>query len=249
MINSYWQSLKVIVISPTAGHFPDHQPLFTISLFVLLLIGLIHLFSYNRRYFYLLIYLILIIPLTNSAVTDSTSADNRLSPLLPVLAIVSGFGVFTLINYSSKYLTFLFKVLFYFYLIINALLFFYKQSANINDYNNYRQLKDYLSMHLVYFIKQNPITPQFLCILTSPYNATNYGYLHYQEQFNFFLPQKTFNFVSNQTIFDNELFLFVDACPQTIDRSAMLHYQILCSNDENKLKCPLNYKGNLSIYY
>lgn len=239
LFSKYLESLKVIVSSPTTSHYFDHQPLLTIPLFLLFLIGLVFLFKKEKKLFFLLIYLALAIPFTNSAITDMINADHRLMPLLPIISFVIGFCISYITKIKSKLFKQVFVSIIFIYLVKIVFNFFYYQEANINDYNNWREPKDYLSMHLIYLIQKNNF-PNDITIYTSPYNATNYNYLHYQEQYKFFLPDKNIIFLGAENLDNYSVRILTnETFSLTVD----------CLDLKNRFYCPLNDPGKFTIYY
>jgi len=251
LTSSFLQSLKVVAFSPTTSHYFDHKPILSPIFLICFLIGLAYL-SYKKFYqTYPLIYFLLVIPFFNSAVTDMVNADHRLLPLLLILSIYIGVGINIIISkFKKNVVKITVSVIFFVYLSYHGITFFTKQKANINDYNNLRQEKDYLSMHLIYLLKNNiKFFPNNLCVLASPYNSQNYNYLHYQEQRQYFLPNYQIRFESNHNVSDNQLFIYQDNCPQTVDYAHLGSQHVDCSYQENKLFCPIGFKDKLSIYF
>jgi len=239
LIGKYFESLKVIAFSPTTSHYFDHQPLVTIPLFVLFIIGLICLFIKKKNIFLLLTYLLLAILFTNSAITDLINADHRLIPLLPIISIIVGTSLYHLTSALPNLLKKASIIILFLYLTSLAYNFFDNQKANINDYNNWREPKEYLSMHLIYLIKNNNF-PKDITIYVSRNNSVNFNYLHYQEQYRYFLPDKNIVFLA-----DN----YYDDHTAALSTSKQQFLQIDCKEKMNRFFCPLNDTNKFSIYY
>jgi hypothetical protein len=238
-LNKYIESLKVIAFSPTTSHYLDHKPIISIPLFLLLLIGLFFLYKINRILFFIIIYLLLTIPLINSAITDIINADHRLIPLLPIISITISLAITSLSKFFPKKIRLIFIIILFSYLLFLAIGFFYYQKANINDYNNQRESKDYLSMHLIYLIQNNSFSKDII-IYASPYNVKNYNYLHYKEQYQFFLPNKNISFIMNDSL-DNYSAILVN------NQNRL--FKINCLDTKNSFFCPLKDNKTFSIVY
>ena len=88
---NYLSSLKVIDLQPTRLFFAEHVSLLPLGSVVLMLVGLglaVKEKIFKLQFIYILVFLILAIPFTNSAITDIIGSDHRLAPLLPLLSIV-----------------------------------------------------------------------------------------------------------------------------------------------------------------
>ncbi len=254
LTNNYLKSLMVYFYEPTNSWYPDHQPILVpiFALFFLLGIGKIIFLSKNI-FDWFLIYLISLTPFTNSTITDILNADHRLVPLLPVIVIIIGIGIdYILDSISTTSLKRISTITLSLYIILVGIHFFIKRPADINDYVNQKQdLKDYLSMHLIYFLRSQPsftISPN-LCISAPPANYPNYILTHYQEQYQYFFPHTVVGVEENPTLTDSEIMITPSACsslsPSPKDYQIS---QIDCSRD-NFFTCPHDYLGKMKIYY
>lgn len=239
LFSRYIDSLKVIAFNSTTSHYFDHQPLLSLPFFILFILGIIYLYKINRSFFFLMMYLLLLIPFTNSAVTDFINGDHRLMPLLPVLFPFVASTISFLSKSVPKILSLIFQFLIGIYIIQVCFYSFYFQKININDYGDWRGAKDYLSMHLIYLMKKEKF-PGEITVYLSNYNAQNFNCLHYKEQYNFFFPDKIINFLPWD---------YLDDHTAALSTNMSKNLEINCLDKKNKFLCPLGDSRNFEIYY
>lgn len=239
---NYAKSLMVWFYEPTTSRYdtPLLPPLFGL-LFVL---GMGYaVFVSKKPFFYILLGFVFILPLTNSAITNSINADHRLMPLLSIgtvfiaLGIQGVFGLFS--NSIAK--VFLSSIL-VLYIGYQMFSFFYYQPAI-----KQRDIKDFLSMHTIYFLKSAETGSNKVCLYVSKTNYDNLDLLHYKEQYQYFLPQYERVTKANDAIGDNEIYIFKGDCPDDYT-TANNKLRISCSGKVN-FQCPLDYNGNIVIHY
>jgi len=241
---NYVKSLMVWFYEPTHSFFPDEKPILPplLALFFILGIGY-SLFILKNTFLYILIYLAIVTPLFSSALTDQINSDHRLSPLLPIGAIFVSIGISYIFSFiHHKYLRYIFWILTIGYLIFQTWKFFAYRLAD----KNY-EMKDYLSMHLIQFIKSSPI-PDSLCLFVSPTNYENLNFDHYIEQYRYFLPNTIVQTVSDEKISDSEAYLINGTCPENYE-GATKQKNIPCTTASNKYYCPENFDGNITIHF
>lgn len=256
--DNYLKSLMVWFYEPTQYMYPDHKPIFPPLLAAFFLLGIGHsLFVVKNPFLYVLTFLIITVPLLSSAITDSINADHRLSPLMPIGIVFVGVGVyyvFSLVKY--KYARYTLGILLYIYLLFQPSGFFINQPAN----KNY-DIKDYLSMHIIKFIKSKQniqfqnvaysnttVLNNNMCIFVSLMNYQNLSLAHYQEQYQYFLPNVIVQTKSDAGINDNEAYLFNGSCP-TDYKTTIKQHTISCNSMKHDFFCPLNFTGNIVIHY
>ncbi len=238
--DKYLKSLLVWVSKPTSSWYPDHKPIFSPPLFLLMILGIIVGLARKNLYLIAVLCIALILHLSNSALTDILNGDHRLAPLYPVGALFVGVGVTFLISkiklripqYALVFALFMF--LFY-----QAILFFILQPSNKN-----KDIGDYLSMHTIYFIKANNdlYKTNNLIFLVSPFNYQKLNYLHYKEQYMFFFPKANIVIEKSETVGDNEIYIKNNNYDY-LGKS----YIIKCSGKD--YYCPIDYKNNIVIHY
>lgn len=246
---NYLKSLMVWFYEPTSYWYPDKKPLFTPFVAIFFAIGLGYSFFFiKNRFTFLLIFLIFTIPLFNSALTDVINADHRINPILPAGAIFAGLGI----NYVSglikyKYLRYIFIVLFTGYLLWQINYFFSEQPANRNF-----KSAEYLSMHFIQLIKYNKLVsvrnPKDVCLVVSPSNYQNFQLVHFQEQYNYFIPKVTVNSKQDVNIKDNEAYIYKGTCPQ-YQNPVKNQIVVSCNTGYNNFYCPPDSKENIIFNY
>ncbi len=90
LVSNYWQSLRIFFDRPTTSWLPTHEPLLPFKPLAFLFAAglLVGLLVVPRRLFGLCLFYLLVLLLTNSALTDMVNGEHRLMPLLPVVALV-----------------------------------------------------------------------------------------------------------------------------------------------------------------
>jgi hypothetical protein len=197
LLERYLSSLRIYFDQPTMSWFPKHQPLipspWLAALFTVgaLAGGLV----VPARAHWTMLFFALVLPFTNSALTDTINADHRLAPLLPVLAfsIAMGIGVVwrALDRLRSRTAAVALRAAVIALCGVVAALgvyrFFAEQQARRGDLNN----------HLVYFgvreVKSNPrlrVAPE-LCVGGNRWTTQQMGLLHVLDGWRFFLPGQT----------------------------------------------------------
>lgn len=253
----YIKSLMVWGYEKTTFFYPDHNPILSPILAVFFLLGIGYsLFILKKKYLYILIFLSVSLPFFNSSITDWINADHRISPLLPIGAIFAGMGINYVLNLiSNKNLKFIIGGIIFIYLLFKACGFFTDLPANKN-YN----IKDYLSMHIIYFIKSqssNKLTNSVyaqttdsknICIWVSPDNYYNLNLTHYLEQYKYFLPDKIIEIKEDTNIKNNESYIFKQECPVNY-KITTKEKIIKCNLFEKNFYCPLNSSDNIVIHY
>lgn len=215
VITKYINSLLLYGIKPIlpmAFHYGDSVFLFPLFLGIFFIAGAFTIIINNqyRKFLPLIIYA-LILPATNSAVTDCAYCSYRLLPLIPATSIIIGIGIVELLEIFEKlrktrtirltrYLPKLCAVLLIVYFFIHAILFFTTTSAS-KGYN----VQDYTSMHLIYALQKYK-TKGSICLETSLNNNTYFSYLHIKEQYQYFLPNISTFLKINPNFSDNILY-------------------------------------------
>ncbi|EKD85665.1 MAG: hypothetical protein ACD_37C00661G0003, partial [uncultured bacterium] len=206
ILNNYSKSLLVYISEPTLStHYPDFKPVLSPLASIFFILGIIFAFTKKNRLMKTTVFFALIIPFSNSAITDTINSDNRFGPLFVIASLLSGFGIASLSEYFKNtqiriLTTFVILLIF----IGQAVIFFDSNSASKN-YSNI----DYLSMQNINFIKKDPELAKLkkICIY-SDVSFYDYSMLyHVQEQYQFFLPKKSFYIAHKKGVAPNELYL------------------------------------------
>ena len=204
LVERYLDSLGVYTHRAAVSHYQGRKPVLAPALVPFFVLGLLSLVFLNPGSFgrYLVFYTLLI-PLTNSAVTDCLNCDHRLAPVLPMAALVTASGIVSLLEAqklpflrrrtgsssfslgASNFRWFAFPLGFVLVLYISfqGYTFFSAELASKG-----KSLEDYLSMHIIYFLKAVS-TPKGVRLTISPHNEEFFNFMHIKEQYEFFLPE------------------------------------------------------------
>lgn len=253
ILHRYGKSLLVWFKEPLQTRYPGTSPVFPLILFSFFVIGFFYLFlAFRKRVKFLsvLYFFIFLIPLTNSALTDTLNFGHRLVPLLPLGSIFAGVGIYFFLSKIkwriAKRIT---TAVIFLYLIFNLFNFFYKKPANLNN-----KPSDFLSTHLIYFLKERPLPEEGkICLALSPENYSSFNLMHYKEQYEYFFPNTIFERRTEILLSDSEVYMFEGGCSNYV---LPIHNRILgqkvfkidCSGSNNFF-CPLNNKTEFKIYY
>jgi len=226
-------SPEVLFISgDTRGtyRFGQHGLFFLID-FVLIIIGLINLYKRYPNKTKFLILLILISPLTTAVSMVETSVINRSFLLLPLLIILSSFGIFTIYKFLSTKIEFIFSFLILFLVILFSLtnfFCFYFFKFPIIGQENY-----FFSQHLIgnYILRSNnqkivviDPEPREVFLETVFYSSKNQN-------------QTLKDFVKNQNYQINNA-TFISTCPKIFDSKTtyIIRTSLDCDFAKNNLK-------------
>jgi 4-amino-4-deoxy-L-arabinose transferase-like glycosyltransferase len=240
---NYKKSLVVWFYEGTTSRYPLHKPILSVPLFIVFVIGICYSFFLKPRLFFATLFIfVFVLPFTNSAMTDWINADHRLIPLLPIAAIFIALGLKWITeNTQSKLIKIIVFTTFISFLLFQTYQFFTKFPAN-ND----KGIKDYLSMHIINLLKSQNDTTGNLCIVVSPENYKNLDFLHYKEQYQYFLPNANITIKKNAKINDSEAYVFRKSCPEDYKQASNIH-TTLCSSKRTNY-CPVDFIGEINIY-
>lgn len=239
LAKKYQKSLLVWVKEPTNNWYPDHKPIFPPPLFILMILGIIAGIIRKNIYLTTILCIALILHLTNSALTNIVNGEHRLGPLYPIGALFVGGGVAYIIEkIKTRSLIILFALSLCIFLLYQGSLFYINQPANIN-----RDIGDYVSMHAIYFIQENTEfnTSNNINFLVSPSNYQKLNYVHYQEQYDFFFPQKNILIEKSNTVADNEINIKTD--------NTYLGKSTMFKCKKRNFYCPIYFDTDIYIHY
>jgi len=240
IVNNYEKSLLVYFREPTRStHYADLKPLLDPILGIFFVVGFLSAIFISKSIFLRIVCLFaLLIPLTNSAITEAINSDNRLLPLLPVSAILAGYGIqitfskisnlFKLKNWTTLFL----GITLIIYILFQGCKFFWNESAS-KQYSGV----DYLSMYTVYFLKSNTDYQNFnkTCLFVSPTNFKYFNLLHVKEQYQYFVPNKLIQVFENNGVRENQIYIS-GSCNKNLMDDNFTVYQY-CQN-QIKFVCP-----------
>lgn len=226
-------SPEVLFISgDTRGtyRFGQHGLFFLID-FIFIFIGLINLFTKNPKKTSLVLLLILISPLSTAINTVETSVINRSFLLLPLLIIISSFGIFITYKFLSTKIGFIFSFLILFLVILfsytNFFCFYFFQFPIIGQENYF------FSQHLVgNYVSRN--NDRKIVVVDSEPRLTFLESVFYSPK-NQNLILK--DFVKNQNYQINNT-TFVSTCPKVFDSKTIyiIKTSLGCDFAKNNLK-------------
>lgn len=239
----YPKSLMVYFYEETTSHFSDFAPLQPFSFSLFFIIGLIFLMKNLDNRSLIAIYA-LILPLTNSALTDAVNGDHRLAPLLPVSAIVIAYGTHMFIQMFKtgelrKYLLSLFAYsLISLNLAINFYRFFYVIDVGAQAYNP-KPEEEYLITYTNQIL-QSEVEEKNVCLHLSDKVYEIFDIMHYKETFKFYNIDKDVKLYLDDTISSSTVYVTKD-CNSNISELEYIDYTY-CENFTRYI-CPKETKG------
>lgn len=238
----YQKSLLVWITEPTNAWYPDHKPIFSLPLFSLMILGIIAAVVKRDRYLMAVLFIALVLHLTNSALTDILNGDHRLAPLYPIGALFVGIGIaFLMERVKLKPLQYIGVCGLFIFLSYQAVSFFVNQPASKKN----SDIGAYLSMHTVYFLKSNQglfNKMSSIALLVSPTNYQKLNDLAYKEKYAFFFPETTIVTKKMEAIGDNEIYI-KNKGEDFFGKNAVIECR------KGSYICPVGYKGNITIHY
>lgn len=187
--------------------FDYKDTLMPTAFIIFIILGFWQLWRKNHFYFVMFLTIFLVLPFTNSAITDLFVYSHRLTPLWPMVALITAIGFDYFIHLVFKKApSFYGKIIvisFFIAVIFRGFLFFYYETANKGKTSS-----DYLSMYTINNLKN--LNSSLVCLTLSPSNYERYNLLHYQEQYAFFFPNKTINKSKKDNITDSEVIITGD---------------------------------------
>lgn len=259
LLGNYWKSLFVWIYEPTSARYAAHQPLLSVPIGALFILGIGYIIFVSRnKFLYFVALLAGLIPFTNSAITNMVNADYRLTPLLPIGTVLASVGfVFILSRYKNVYFRRSCIGIFSFLLLFQVVTFFTDQKVNAE-----KDIPRYLSMNMLTFLRTNPAYKSYspinelvtnyqqnkvICVVVSASNYDTFSLLHYQEQRMFLYPKVNFILKRGIGLPDNNIYLFKDVCPAYYGSTKQTR-DIFCLTGTEYM-CPPKYRGLFSIHY
>ncbi|MFA6005426.1 MAG: glycosyltransferase family 39 protein [Patescibacteria group bacterium] len=234
--DTYIDSFLVYLQNPTLSHYPDHRPILPPLLALFFLIGLtVAVLILNGKIWKIVAFLTLLIPFTNSAMTEAVNNDHRLAPMFVFASILSGIGVWFVVFRSKglRFVQWLLGAVIVLYIMLHGVMFFGDQPASKDRY-----VRDYLGMHLIYQLQQQPKMYQdnHICLRVNPGMAEYLNFIHVREQFNYFIPKLYYDVAASDTaVKPNELYVMADCAK---DLGLYQTFRISC-NSAFDFRCPI----------
>jgi hypothetical protein len=224
VLEDYETSLHVFFDQPTTSWFPKRQPLIPSP-------ALAGLFAFGAalgflavplRIYWTVLFFALLLPLTNSAMTDFVNNDHRLTPLLPVIAVATAAGLGAVWR-AAAWLRNRWAIRAVEVVTLSSVLlaaagpayrFFSEEQGRRPDLDN----------HLLYFalseIESTPVLRQApeLCVGGNATTTATMGLLHVRDGWKFFLPGKTIHAAElRPAAAPNELYISTTCEPKASD--------------------------------
>jgi hypothetical protein len=215
LFDAYQHSLRVFFDQPIAFRFPVMEPLIP-SVILAALFGLgavLGFLSVPRHVHGTLLYYVLLLPLTNSAMTDARNSAHRLLPLLPIAALLIAIGIDLLwrgvgVVRPAALRPWLRAV------VLGAAAL----GAGDQVYRFFAEeqgrTRDQVVPHLMYFalheIKETPVLRDapVVCVSSSRSVWTTLDYAHFKEGWAYYLPEQKVQLeVMPTPVRDSELYL------------------------------------------
>jgi len=249
----YLKSFSVWFYEPVQTRSPVAAPIFPPVFFLFLVFGLTYSFLFTDKFLLKTMGVLAItVPLTHSAMTDAINHGQRIVVLLPIGAILISLGIYLAMEkFKRRIFKIIFLGSFLLYFFFQGTCLFTKRIASAaNDYH----LLDYLTMHLIYLLKDNPqLARDPICLLTSAKNLKDLDLAHYKEQRYYFFPDLKIDMISRENISDNEFYLFQKNCGhlerEEIESPSLAQSQVISCPNKNSFACPSNFEGEMKIFY
>lgn len=240
----YVKTLLVWVTEVAISHYLGRESLLTPALFLLMIIGITVFLGtiretkreVNTIFLLSVLSLWLLLPLTNSAITNGLNADHRLSVMLPVGHIFIAVAVDWLTKQcKNKLLYQSFYCILLTYSLISAVYFF---GARVVDKDRF--IGSYAIMNTVYYLQQNLKEQNFsseqICFQASSRTYKELKLLHWQEQFQYFFPNKKRFLEENPALTNTTLVVYSGTCQGK--STANLTSYTFCQVGERSFHCP-----------
>ncbi|NWJ95695.1 MAG: glycosyltransferase family 39 protein [Chloroflexi bacterium] len=259
-IENYPKSLMVYIYEPVNVKSHNHQPVLPPPLAIFFVVGLVLALlpggtQYKNPWITLVGLYALFLPFTNSAITNITNADYRLSPLWPIAAILTTYGLFEILA-RLRHLKIAPRLAYAGVAGITLLTIFYSTfwffDSEIATYGMYRNMseekdgyQDYMVTYAIKTIQNNPLlkSQNSVCLIASPKNVGFLTLEQIKDQFDFFLPRtKVMIRKAGQEIADNQIYL-ANSCEQNLTTEDWIKLDY-CGQPQ-KYSCPPGKKNFL----
>jgi hypothetical protein len=185
-INTYPRAFLGYFYENVNSHYDHKAPIMPFFFGMFFLVGLAFALIQGNTFWRICSIYALVIPFTNSALTDSVNADHRLSPLFPLSAALAGYGVSIIYHHLRNKAAFLKYVMLIILIAVSTVRvydFFDKKYA-VTSKENYRS---YLSAYIVSTLKSEPERTH-VCFSSSKKTIDFFRLIHMREYFRFMLP-------------------------------------------------------------
>lgn len=232
---NYQRSLAVWFSRPTTSWYADHRPIVWPMLGICLLVGIGWVIVNRKTGLMELLGVGFVLHLTNSAITDMVNADHRLAPLYILGSVLIGIGLGWLSALpKQRGLRYGITGLIVAVLLAQGASFFLYVPANKN-----KTSADYLSMHILYTLRQTNTQFEQVTITTTPAIYEKLNTIHYREQYDYFLKGAQMRATTSAELSNQEV--IVSTVPKLASAPAVAY--IPCS----RLTCPANQQDPITI--
>jgi 4-amino-4-deoxy-L-arabinose transferase-like glycosyltransferase len=240
--NRYTKSFMGYFYEPVKAHYKSKEPVLPFVLGIVFIGGMIYLILTKKFKENILVIFAFVLPLTNSALTDTINPDNRYGPLFPVAAILVGIGMGALIEYLSKkqngVLPRMFaNVIFIAIIVLRIGWFFIGQDASVSMFRlDEKHYQDFMLTQAVYDLKPYKNSPSF-CVYTHSENYDFLKKLHITEQFYYFFPGTKVTIAQDNSLLKTDLRVAINCV-----ESGEVTVKSYCETD-NLFVCPPDKKS------
>lgn len=240
---NYPKSLMIYFYEHTTSHFSNFAPIQPFSFSLFLIIGLIFLLKNLDKRSLIVVYT-LILPLTNSALTDAVNGDHRLAPLLPISAIVISYGTYMFIRMFKtgdlrRYILSLFAFcLVFINLALNCYQFFFIIDVAAPAYNP-KPEEEYLITYTNQVL-QKEVEEENVCLHLSDQLFEAFDLMHFKETFKFYNHEKDVKLYFDEDVSSNYVYVTRE-CNSNISDLEYIDYNYC--EVFTKYVCPKETKG------
>lgn len=185
---------------------PFLGPIFPQLIFPFFILGLVYSIFFSKSVLLkILSFYSILLPLTNSAITDGLFNGHRLIPIIPISSIIAAFGINLFFGklksfLKRKLLIIFFEIILILYILTRGINFFASEAISKE-----KHFQDFVSMYTIYFLKSYPYNK--LCIFVSDANYDYSLLIHNEEKYQYFLPDKEIQWLKNSDILTKEIYI------------------------------------------
>jgi 4-amino-4-deoxy-L-arabinose transferase-like glycosyltransferase len=185
-LNTYPKAFLGYFYENVNSHYDHKAPILPFFFGMFFLVGIAFALVQGNTFWRICAIYALIIPFTNSALTEAINADHRLAPLFPLSAALTGYGVSIIYGHLRNKAVLVKYVLLIVLLAVSTVRiydFFDKEYAVTIKENN----RSYLAAYIVTTLKNEPERTH-VCFSSSKKTIDFFQLIHIREYFRFMLP-------------------------------------------------------------
>jgi hypothetical protein len=185
-INAYPRAFLGYFYENVNSHYDHKAPIMPFFFGMFFLVGLAFALIQGNTFWRICAIYALVIPFTNSALTESINADHRLSPLFPLSAALAGYGVSIIYGHLRNKAALVKYVMLIVLIAVSTVRiydFFDKEYAVTTKETN----RSYLAAYIVTTLKNEPERTH-ICFSSSKNTLDFFRLIHIREYFRFMLP-------------------------------------------------------------